>query len=1034
MKTFTAIKCILLGALLIAVGCGLRAFERATAPEALRARVLAECANALEAQVEVESVVLDGLTTLRAQQIAITPPDGSAPVFAAAGIVVELDESRLLKGLELVPRRITVLSPTIELTWLPEQQRWSFATIGLNVPPGPPTPDQLRDGVHLRDVTLRVSARGLFGDDEPRVYTDLDLTLTPQTSAADAWTLEGRFTGGLFRGVHITGDLNTAEQPSANIQLAAEDFSVGEALWRTLPFCQVVWDDVKLTGRASFVTTLAIQPDGGVRHHTLAHATDATANVSFYPLQLQSVTVTVEVTDNAVYIRNARGVVAPQAFGLTGNDRPATRLLIDGCVPFDGRPARISIRAQQLPLCERSFLSIPGVGDDIWEELAPDGTASLDLDLTIPAESDIQAVARCRLQATSIQTRGFKVKDLTGTLHYDTRNGLRTDGLTGILPTDQSAPARIGVEISVPPDGASTAIVARVENLPLTHPPIAARIQEQLGDLKAVAPSGLVDADVHVLLSGADSEPRVTVRCRLRDVALHAAGPLPFDVERIFGTLAYEGGVARLDGVRGIVRQKGAPPATVSASGIYSASGKDTALQLKISGLRTTDAVTKSIPGMEPVWEALRPQLTLDVDLLIADPTTPDGEPTVQAVVQLRGGTAHVAALQMPLAGVTGRILLDSQGKVIVENLRAELPSIGVKTGADTASDADSRPAGKPKPAPAFVEISGSSHIARQTHNYKLTATGLFIGKPMLDHIPNVGQQIWEAVRPQGLVDVSGVISSDAARTRPLQYRFDVNMKDLSVLTRSHPVPVTGLTGHVLVSERQAVCGDLTSIVCGGRATGSAVVYYGPERAKASYGASVRFRQVDLSALVEAFSGPKGKIGGEAGAEISGRLAGTVDVGGIVNSKVGSIARAHVSLSEARLWQAPLLATLIPLLSLSVPKSAGSGEASFSVIAGHTKMHSFNLTGEGMTLTGAGDISRNGKLDLDLVAVGTRDDNAGIPIISPLFGWLWRGVESRLFRVKVSGVVGKPKIEMKTLSILTAPITGIGHILATPFR
>ena len=43
----------------------------------------------------------------------------------------------------------------------------------------------------------------------------------------------------------------------------------------------------------------------------------------------------------------------------------------------------------------------------------------------------------------------------------------------GVVLTDQDAPARVSVQITVSPDGASTAVAARVANLPLTHAPLA---------------------------------------------------------------------------------------------------------------------------------------------------------------------------------------------------------------------------------------------------------------------------------------------------------------------------------------------------------------------------------------------------------------------------------------------------------------------------------------------------------------------------------------------------------------------------------
>ncbi|MCK4374956.1 MAG: hypothetical protein KAX19_06480, partial [Candidatus Brocadiae bacterium] len=96
MRTSTAIKLIILGLLLLAIGVAIKVVGRYTDPERIRQAVQAGLEGAVEGHVSVASARLDFAGKLIAEGIAITPPGRQEPVFACPRAVVALDMSEIL--------------------------------------------------------------------------------------------------------------------------------------------------------------------------------------------------------------------------------------------------------------------------------------------------------------------------------------------------------------------------------------------------------------------------------------------------------------------------------------------------------------------------------------------------------------------------------------------------------------------------------------------------------------------------------------------------------------------------------------------------------------------------------------------------------------------------------------------------------------------------------------------------------------------------------------------------------------------------
>jgi len=905
MKIATAIKCILLGLVLLAAGVGVKLFQHYTEPERLRRIALDAFAENVEAQLSLGNLRLGPGPSLHACQVDVTPPGGDVPLFSCAGVSVHLDTGRLLK-LEPVPRKVVVSSPRLNLTYAEEEDAWNFQTIKIRPQPEKPPPPRefLSDGMLLDDASISVLCRPLYDSDEPVTYDGLRLRITPDPEVQDRWSFEGDFVDGLLDGTRLSGWASGGDDGRASIRLTADAVSAGPELWQAVPFCTTVWDDFKVRGRLWFDARLDLGREGRLQTVVTARVSGGSVNTVLYPIPVHNVSGTVDVIDGHVQVHDATGLIAPSEFDGTDAVPAPVRVRVNGDYPAGDGPSVTRVQVAGLPLCRSTIESIPEAGARIWEELRPSGLCDLDLTITVmPGESTPQVVAVCDLQDATLRLNSvpLPLRNLCGRVKWDGAQ-LRLEGLSGSI----AQPATDGGD---------------AENL-----------------------------------------------------------------------------------------------ARVAVDGLYDPGHENTFLEVKVTGLRTSEDVLGAVPGLADLWDMLRPELAADVTVMLWD--GPDGKGLrTKAVVRIHGGRARPRSAPLLLTDVTGTISVDDVGKITVEQLRAFLATeqLTPELGGTAAS---------------CIEVNGTLEPGAGRYEFYLEALNVPVSKELLTTMPEPGPTIWKAVQPSGIISFSGKILQGGSQDQRLSFFLDVDLKDLAGRLEALPVPLTGLTGNLLVSDRRCLSNSLTGIVCGGRFDGAAVIYYGPDRDSPSFGATLRFSQVDLTSLLEHLKGEK-----DEAQKVSGLLDGVVDLGGVLHGQLGTMARGRVTITEANLWQTPMFARMLPLLHLRVPgpeEAPGRGDVTFKLVGDQVIIEEFDFVGGGLNLTGQGVVGLDKSLDLTMAAVGAKDAGTGIPILSPLVGWFVRGIESQLFRIKVTGVLGDPKFKLKALSTITAPLTGISNLLLRP--
>jgi hypothetical protein len=150
-----------------------------------------------------------------------------------------------------------------------------------------------------------------------------------------------------------------------------------------------------------------------------------------------------------------------------------------------------------------------------------------------------------------------------------------------------------------------------------------------------------------------------------------------------------------------------------------------------------------------------------------------------------------------------------------------------------------------------------------------------------------------------------------------------------------------------------------------------------------------------------------------------GRLKGTLALRAAGPEAAGVEASGYVDVTEARLWELPLIVRVLSALRLAPADTAAFEKAQvlYFVRGKRFILGDIRLEGRTVSLYGAGVIEPDGRLNMTFMA-GRRDDD---PLIPALYE-LGEGIRHELVTVVVSGTLSEPKVEMQTLSTLAAPL------------
>lgn len=259
-----------------------------------------------------------------------------------------------------------------------------------------------------------------------------------------------------------------------------------------------------------------------------------------------------------------------------------------------------------------------------------------------------------------------------------------------------------------------------------------------------------------------------------------------------------------------------------------------------------------------------------------------------------------------------------------------------------------------------------------------------------------------------GEVQLAGRQDAEGFRSRG-ELRIDSAMfKDFQV---------TGLAGPIAVDSQQILIGawaeprlvDRPPRSLSGTLFGGTVACDGQIRLDqaGTFVVQTRLDGGDLTTLAQnAASGYQ---------EISGKIDAFLNLTGSGEGTHTLRGSGYVRLSDARVYEAPLVTTLLRSLPNNSPETPlfQTTDVDFRVQGSHVYLDRCNFHGDAVTLKGQGEIGFDRSISLDFYAVLGKD-KLQIPVITPALG-----VASRqILQIHVDGTLDNPVVENKPLPVL----------------
>jgi hypothetical protein len=195
----------------------------------------------------------------------------------------------------------------------------------------------------------------------------------------------------------------------------------------------------------------------------------------------------------------------------------------------------------------------------------------------------------------------------------------------------------------------------------------------------------------------------------------------------------------------------------------------------------------------------------------------------------------------------------------------------------------------------------------------------------------------------------------------------------------------------------------------GGRIEGSASIGLGAGR---GYAFNLSAADVDFERLLREGFRLEHNITG-------GLLRGTLDLRAKGPDAKTVEASGYIYVTEAKLYELPLVVRLLNALRLAPPDRTAFQKARVLYFLRDKRLilGDVRLEGRAMNLYGAGTMEADGRLNLAFMT-GKKNDDPLIPALSELT----EGIRKQIVVVLVTGTLAEPQVKTRTLSAVTAPL------------
>jgi len=684
--------------------------------------------------------------------------------------------------------------------------------------------------------------------------------------------------------------------------------------------------------------------------------------------------------------------------------------------------SRVRVRGRGVPLDEDLRAALGPFERRIYDQYAPSGSADVDADIYREPKADARPQATVRLNLLDCR---FRYENFPYVLTGTTGQVNIFPGRTEIVNVrGRHGPASVTFsgevlwpDVTKPAEGLIRIVGTDV---PLDEDLEAALPERDRTVMRAFHLSGAADIEGTVT-STAETKNELAYDL---DVSLKNARmvyePFPLLAEQMTGRLHLARGTCRIDSITGY--NSGA---RIDARGWIEQRPDDFAMDLVLVGKDVVlgEPLRGALgPEMRTVWSHLAPQGRVDISARLTKALGTDQTIQHHVLVTALDAQARLDLFPYPLEHVSGQLEFEGS-EVRLKDLRA-------------------------RSGPTEFGFTGRIAYGPEGPQFDLAirASGLRLEGPLEKAIPAPIQQAFQALHPVGRVDLNlarltyrttgpdraevvwsasalldevgaepGVKISGVVGTATMDGRWADGRVDLKGNVR---VQQGRFAGRILSDTRFAFEKPADSAALAirgiegefyeGRVEGSAGIRFDPS---ARYTLTMAATGVNFERLLREGFRIEHNISG-------GRLAMTLGLRA-GNDPSDMEASGYADVTDARLYELPLVVRVLAALRLAPADRAAFEKARILYFVRGQRLYlgDIRLMGRALSLYGAGTLEPDGQLNLTFLT-GKKDADPLIPALSELA----EGIRRELVIVLVTGTLAEPKVEMRTLSSLTAPL------------
>ena len=750
------------------------------------------------------------------------------------------------------------------------------------------------------------------------------------------------------------------------------------------------------------------------------------------PYRLGDITGQVVFTQDTVELRDIVCHNGPAVVTITGTVDPAQ----------GGRVFDVLVQGRQIPLNDEIRNALPKEEVWIYDDLSPQGSASVDVTIRSLDGKKEQIGLKFLLSGqTSVMYAGFpyRVNDLVGRATVE-------DGCVTIEPvTGRAGPMQCRVTGAIHFGGKTDIdLSVRAWNMPLDETLNAALNPQGRELMELLAPSGRASSMLANIRVPAGGELSYEVMATLADVSLRPSG-FPYTIDGVRGNVHLTPGKVGIEGLVGRHRQ-----ATLKGDGeLRWGEQNGLSLYVQASDMSLDQELYDALPTeARQLWDKLSPSGMADLALKLNKQVV-DGVPTSDYDFRLdaRGMGLCYNELPYPLRNVRGTFMarpghldmvdvsagegdtrLTLSGRIDTGDdgdhvaLTAQAKSLPIDSSLLGAMTGDLALAASGFAPGGTLDLSLSRiEMARRarkddapilTQPATRTATGPS-SRPQTQPAPweeflvEGSATVHEAVMDAGLgakTVTGGITGSIVKASEGVSVNANIDLDSITV----GPRQLTDIHGQLTkaASSQMLRLDDLSARAYGGALAGMAQWRLGSE---SEYGLSMMVTNVRLNELFNAgIKDPTQK------SDVQGLLVGNLQMTGVVGKPSLAKGAGVLQVADGKLYKLPVLLGLLNVVFLTLPGDSAfhDGQIIYRVSDGRLVFDEIHFTGATLSIVGSGTMDTG----TERIRLSFLTAPAGkMPRLGGLTGELLGPLLRQIAEIRVTGTIAKPRMRTVTL-------------------